>query len=88
MTDNIFEQRNRARKVAKLISVLEAVRASTEAVRAMTDEEWQTAAEIAGVHPPSDTTRGQVIDLLASREQPVDPFDGLEDFGWFGGDAA
>ena len=88
MADNIFEQRNRARKVAKLVSVLDATHASTDAVRAMTDEEWQTAAETAGVHPPSDTTRGQVIDLLASREQPVDPFEDLDHRGWWGGDAA
>ena len=87
MTDNILEQRNRARKVARLVSVLDAAHASTDAVRGMTDDEWQTAADAAGVHPPSDTTRGQVIDLFESREQPADPFEGLADYGW-GGDAA
>ena len=87
MADNIFEQRNRARKVAKLVSVLDAAHASTDTVRAMTDDEWQTVADAAGVHPPSDTTREQVIELFASREQPADPFAGLEDYGW-GGDAA
>lgn len=87
MTDNIFEQRNRARKVAKLVGVLDATHASTDAVRAMTDDEWRATAEAAGVHPPSHTTRRHVINVLELREHPADPFDGLDDYGW-GGDAA
>lgn len=87
MTDNIFEQRNRARKVAKLVDVLDAAHESAQTVRAMTDDQWQIAADTADVYSPSHKTREQVIRLFAVREQPADPFEGLDGYG-LDGDAA
>jgi len=77
MADSIFEQCNRARKVARLVAVLDRAGATTAAVRNMGDDDWQRLAEHAGVHPPSEITRQHVVNVLALRD--VDPFEGLTD---------
>lgn len=88
---NPYEQRARDHKVVALVAKardLTARRPGTQpdllgiadGLAAASDERWQNLAHQAGVKPPSDDTKREVVAMLrmlAANPVPADPFDGV-----------
>jgi hypothetical protein len=76
----IIEQQSRALKASALVAALHESGATSASVTHLDDACWRTAAQAAGVRPPSPTTRALVARWFVEREQPVDdPFADLDD---------
>jgi hypothetical protein len=60
-----FETSGRWTKAWRLALALQPREVTADMARGWTDDQWKTAAGLAGVRPPSETTRAMVVGLLA-----------------------
>jgi hypothetical protein len=69
---NPHEDAARERKVTALLTVLLAAGHSAEDAETLWDEGWSYYARVAGVKPPSETTRARVVEALRNHARIMD----------------
>lgn len=64
-----YETEARVKKAAKLAATLHKAHATAATAECLSDEAWELAALVAGVRPPSETTKRHVIRILDALDE-------------------